>query len=78
MHGPIFAAIYIALLDEYGIASAEGLRRSATGCRVDVARFGAGRHLRRGPASPPALRRGIGIPSRPAPRTRPTIPSIKV
>jgi hypothetical protein len=40
MHGPIFAAIYIALLDEYGIASAEGLRRSATGCRVDVARFG--------------------------------------
>jgi len=39
-HGPIFAAIYIALLDEYRIASAEGLRRSATDCRVDVARFG--------------------------------------
>jgi hypothetical protein len=39
-HGPIFAAIYIALLDEYGIARAEGLRRSATDCRVDVAPFG--------------------------------------
>jgi hypothetical protein len=38
-HGPIFAAIYIALLDEYGIASAEALRRSAIDCRLDVARF---------------------------------------
>jgi hypothetical protein len=39
-HGPIFAAIYIALLDEYGIASADGLRRSAIDCRLDVAPLG--------------------------------------
>jgi hypothetical protein len=38
-HGPIFVAIYIALVAEHGIAAAEALRRSAIDCRLDVARF---------------------------------------